>query len=330
MPVRKALVTVLCAFVVLSTPVFAEKTANKTASDDPQKNVLTVGIVPQQSATKLARLWSPILRYVSKHSGYNLHFRTAPTIPKFEERVAAGEYDLAYMNPYHYTVFHEKPGYIAFAKRKNKKIKGIMVTRKDNPIEDMRTLAGQTLAFPAPAAFAASILTRAWLAQNDISITPRYVSSHDSVYRAVAHGLMPVGGGIMRTFNNVDPKIREQLRVLWISEGFTPHAFAAHPRVSKTAMDAVAKVFIEMFDNQEGKELLLGVSFKNGLQAAENKDWDDVRALGLDLLESLISGEPLPDKDTQKAAPQTAKPVHAIEQTATGADSAGTEASPNQ
>jgi len=297
--------------VCLLLPVSFSSLAEPQTAATQAPKALTLGIVPQQSASKLARLWSPILRYVSHHSGHKIRFRTAPTIPVFEQRVAQGDYDFAYMNPYHYTVFHQKPGYVAFAKRKKKKIKGIMVVRKDNPIQDMKALANQTLAFPAPAAFAASILTRAWLAQHDIPITPRYVSSHDSVYRAVAHGIMPAGGGIMRTFNNVDPKVREQLRVLWISEGFTPHALAAHPRVPKDTVEAISKVFVEMFNTPKGKQLLMAVNFNNGLEAANDADWNDVRALGLDLLESLIKGEKLPDAKMQTTAPTMAKPVQA-------------------
>ena len=73
--------------------------------------------MPQQSATKLARTWVPLLRLIQERSGMALRFATAPDIPTFEQRLAAGEYDLAYMNPYHYTVFHESPGFFALPER---------------------------------------------------------------------------------------------------------------------------------------------------------------------------------------------------------------------
>ncbi|MDX1668225.1 MAG: PhnD/SsuA/transferrin family substrate-binding protein, partial [Limnobacter sp.] len=65
--------------------------------------------MPQQSATTLARLWGPLLAEIRKNSGLNIQFSTAPNIPEFEARVAQGDYDVAYMNPYHFTVFHEAP-----------------------------------------------------------------------------------------------------------------------------------------------------------------------------------------------------------------------------
>ncbi|HKJ71903.1 MAG TPA: phosphate/phosphite/phosphonate ABC transporter substrate-binding protein [Gammaproteobacteria bacterium] len=248
---------------------------------------LTFGVVPQQAASKLARLWGPFLREVGQRSGVRLEFRTAPDIPTFEKRLASGRYDLAYMNPYHYTVFHRDPGYVAFAKERGKRIHGILVVRKDSPLQDPAGLRGQTLAFPAPAAFAASVLTRAHLRRAGIPFQARYVSSHDSVYRAVAKGLFPAGGGVVRTFNNVAPAIRDQLRILWRTEGFTPHAFAAHPRLAPEVRRRVQQALVDMGDASKGRRLLGELGF-NRLEPATDTDWDDVRGLGIDLLRDLV------------------------------------------
>jgi PAS domain S-box-containing protein len=151
-----------CVFVIIACSFIAgiaSMPSVQGASDG--RPTLTFGVVPQLSATKLAGKWTPILQRLGDKTGYTIRFRTAPDIPAFEQRLATGEYDMAYMNPYHYTVFHESPGYVAFAKEKDKRIKGIMVVRKDSSYCELNELANQTLAFPAPAAFAASVLTRA-------------------------------------------------------------------------------------------------------------------------------------------------------------------------
>ena len=56
---------------------------------------LAFGIVPQQSASKLAGLWTPILAYLSQKTGYAIRFKTARDIPTFEQRLAAGDYQCA-------------------------------------------------------------------------------------------------------------------------------------------------------------------------------------------------------------------------------------------
>lgn len=244
----------------------------------------TFSVVPQQSASKLARLWTPILTYLSEKLGIELQFTTAKNIPVFEQRLSQGEYSFAYMNPYHYTVFSKKPGYVALAKQKNKKIKGIMVVQKSSAVDNLADLAGGTLAFPSPAAFAASLLTRAQLASDNIAFVPKYVSSHDSVYLGVSKGLFPAGGGIMRTFNNTDSAVRENLRVLWTTKGYTPHAIAAHPDVSPDTVKKLQQALLEMNTDPEGIALLKTINFK-GIETATSIDWDDVRQLGISALE---------------------------------------------
>jgi len=248
---------------------------------------VSLGVVPQQSASKLARLWTPVAEYLSEKTGHNVRFVTAKDIPTFEKRLAAGDYDIAYMNPYHYTVFSQTPGYQAFARQKNKRIKGIVVVQKDSPLKNLVELKGKSLAFPSPAAFAASVLPRSHLHTEGISFTPSYVSSHDSVYLAVARGFFPAGGGVMRTFNNTDPAIRSQLKVLWTTEPYTPHALAAHHRLPSSVVEDILAAMLSMNSDHQGKELLDSINFK-GIQAAEDSDWNDVRGLGFDLLSEIV------------------------------------------
>lgn len=252
-----------------------------------QAESITFGIVPQQSAKTLARLWTPIFTYLSEKTGEDIRFRTAQDIPTFEKRLVAGEYDIAYMNPYHYTVFHQIPGYEAIARQKGKRIQGIMVVHKDSPFNELKELNGKKLAFPSPAAFAASVIPRAQMALQGMEIQPKYVSSHDSVYLGVLRGFFSSGGGIMRTFNNTDPAVREQLRVLWKTPTYTPHAIAVHPRVNANKVAKIKQALLNMNDDPEGQALLKTISFK-GIELAENDDWDDVRALDIKLLDELL------------------------------------------
>ncbi|MCK6264950.1 phosphate/phosphite/phosphonate ABC transporter substrate-binding protein [Vibrio sp. ZSDE26] len=241
---------------------------------------ITFAIVPQQSASRLAAQWSPIIQYLSQETGRDFIFSTAKDIPMFEQRLSNGEYDFAYMNPYHYVTFSHSPGYRSISKAKDKKIKGIIVARKDSNITDLMELDGSTLAFPAPAAFAASVLTRSVLKQKGVSFEPDYVSSHDSVYLSVAKGFYPAGGGIIRTFNSIDPELREQLVPIYTTKGYTPHAIAHHPRVDAKLAAQVQELLAALHTSEQGRALLKPLNIKSFVDGA-NSDWDDVRALNI-------------------------------------------------
>ena len=254
-----------------------------SALAQPQQKSLSFGVVPQQAASRLAEDWGPLLAEVSRRSGVSLVFRTAPNIPAFEERLATGDYDLAYMNPYHYVVFHKASGYLAFAKEQERRLKGILVVRKDSAVLKPADLAGKTVVFPAPAAFAASILPQAEFGRLKIPIETRFVASHDSVYRAVASGLHEAGGGIQRTFEAMPTDVREQLRVLSETPGYTPHALAAHPRVPAAIVERLRMAMASLADDEIGRALLAPLAFK-GLVAAQDREWNDIRALDINLL----------------------------------------------
>ena len=273
--VRRVLLGALLGGLCAGLPAFAQQAVSKP---------LEFGVVPQQSATRLAEDWGPLLAEISKRSGVALVFRTAPNIPGFEERLGKGDYDLAYMNPYHYVVFQKASGYRAFAREQDRKIKGILVVKKGSTYRKPADLAGKTVVFPAPAAFAASILPQAEFGRLKIPIEAKFVASHDSVYRAVASGLQEAGGGIQRTFEATPQEVRDSLRVLSETPSYTPHAFAAHPRVPPEILARVLAAMASLSADETGQRLLAPLAFK-GIAAAQDKEWDDIRALDINLLE---------------------------------------------
>ncbi len=246
-------------------------------------NTFTFGIVPQQSAQKLVQVWQPLFQYVEEKSDIKLRFRTAPNIPEFEKRTANSEYDFVYMNPYHFTVFNENPGYQALAKAKDKKIKGIMVVPKNSTVEKLEDLDGKEIAFPAPAAFAASVLPRAIMKTKGIDITPIYVQTHDSVYLTIMRQRFVAGGGVMRTFKSMPEDVQSNVKVLWTTPGYTPHAIAGRPGITEKAAETLLNVLLDMAHDLEAQDILTGLKI-SGFEAAKNEDWDDVRALNIDLL----------------------------------------------
>lgn len=270
--------------ILVKGGVFKEKDQKKKAKKKYMYDKsYSFAIVPQQSAKKTNLTWGPILKHITKQTGIKLELKTSKTIPEFEKELEVGWHDFSYMNPFHYTVFHDIANYNAIAKAKDKRIKGIIVVRKDSSVKSLKDLSGSELAFPSPSAFAATILTRAYLKQQKIFIRPAYVLSHDLVYRAIASKKYTAGGGIMRTMKNTDKNVSNMLRVLWTTKNFTPHAIAVHERVPKEVVERVKKSLEELHTTEEGMKLLYAIKLK-GFVNAKNSDWDDVRSLKINRL----------------------------------------------
>jgi len=269
--------------ILVGLIVLASISSTKLAFAESQ---LVFGVVPQQSASRLARIWLPVTKHLSSKTGFSIRFATAKDIPTFEACLAGAAYDIAYMNPYHYVVFHEQSGYRAIAHQQDKKLKGILVTRKDANIETLTDLQGKAVAFPSPAAFGASILPRAELRMRGIEIIPEYVESHDSVYRAVASGFMVAGGGVGRTWRTIAEDIRKDLRIFYETGAFTPHAFAVLDSLRESDVKLLQEVLVDI--SVEDPKILESIGM-SGIVKAQDSDWDDVRALSISKEEAQVN-----------------------------------------
>ena len=237
------------------------------------------GVVPQQSAIHTLETWGPIVEKLSQQTGKKIILKTSPDIVTFQKQLSEGAFDFAYMNPHHYISFHDKSGYNALTKAKDKRIKGILVVSKDSPINSVAQLKGMPVAFPK-GAFAADIMPNAWLKQQGIEVDAHYVGSHEEGYKKVSQGMYMASGGVMRTFKAGDEITRGTLKVLWTSDGYTPHAIAVHPRVPAADSSAVQQALVALADDAEGQAMVKALKLK-GFEAAQDSDWNDVRALNL-------------------------------------------------
>jgi phosphonate transport system substrate-binding protein len=285
MPFKTLKPTALAAAALAPLLFSPAQAADRKADEDKE---ILFGIVPQQSASRLAQVWIPLMNRLAQETALRIRFATTKDIPTFERCLAKGAYELAYMNPYHYVVFHKKSGYQAFARQAKKRLQGLIVVKADSAAKDLADLNGATFAFPSPAAFGASILPRAEMRARGIEHEPKYVKSHDSVYRAVAAGLYPAGGGVKRTFGNIPEDLRNQLRVIYTTDAYTPHAFAASPALSAGTVARISAAMTGVIGRDAALMTPLGMK---GLDPAKDEDWNDVRALQLTHSETEIADE---------------------------------------
>ncbi|MDH4276253.1 MAG: phosphate/phosphite/phosphonate ABC transporter substrate-binding protein, partial [Gammaproteobacteria bacterium] len=192
------IVLLICAFVLHGGVAWAAPL---------QQKKLIFGIIPQQSVEAIDRSWAPLLRHISENSGYQVELQTTKNIASFKARVKSEEFDIAYMNPLMY-VSEESRQYQAFAKEKDAKLNGIIVVEKNSPYYSLESLNGLSLAFPDLEAFAATLVPLSFLEKKGAHVKINIVGQHDAVYRAVATGAYPAGGGVAKTLEKSDEKTK--------------------------------------------------------------------------------------------------------------------------
>ncbi|MFQ6370906.1 phosphate/phosphite/phosphonate ABC transporter substrate-binding protein [Shewanella sp. YIC-542] len=252
------------------------------ASAQALAQVYKVGVVPQYDARQIAATWQPILAQVSAISGVQLVLQSSPSIPQFEQQFAQGEYDIAYMNPYHFIVANRLQGYQPLVKDVGNQLYGIIVVRKDSPLQKVTDLDGKTIAFPAPNALGAALIPRAEFSTLfHIHVTPKYVLSHSSVYLNVILGQTAAGGGVQKTLSLQPPEIRDQLRIIYETTKVAAHPVVAHPRVAKEVQQKIQQAFLQLGRTEKGRQLLAKIPMKQ-IGAATMEDYAPLKQMGLE------------------------------------------------
>ncbi len=264
--------SVIATAIALAGPLpEPPKTSSKT---------YTFGVTPQFEQRKLHGIWAPVIQELEKRTGLSFELRSTLNIKDFEKELAVGNFDFVYSNPYHILMERKSQGYVPLV-RDSAPLRGILVVRKDSPIQKPAELDGKTIAFPSPNAIGASLMMRADLERiHHTRVQPLYVKTHSSVYLHVVKGLADAGGGVEKTLHEQDPAIRDGLRVIYTTRPLPSHPVAAHPRVPKRVREAVRRAFLEMGETAEGRELLGKVPVKQ-LVATSMADYEPMADWGL-------------------------------------------------
>lgn len=240
--------------------------------------------VPQLPAPTLFARWAPVLDAVGKASNQCFDLVIKPSIPEFEKYLLKGEPALAYVNPYHAVMAYKAKAYQPLLADGTTLLTGILVTKKEGDIKQLADLQGMRVDFPAPNAFAASLLLRAHLQQLRIQIKPQYVTTHSNVYRGVLIGDAAAGGGVNKTLEAEPDEIRQKLRIIYESPGYRSHPIITSPKLSSATRAQIFQGFVHLGKSTSGQALLSGVQLKDPISVTYQKDYRPLEHLGLENL----------------------------------------------
>lgn len=240
-----------------------------------------VYIVPQFTATQIYTRWSPVLERVGKESNQCFELIVPNSIPEFERDLLEGKPDFAFMNPYHAVMKWRNNKYIPLVASSDQ-IFGILTVDKDSSLHNIRDLSGKRIAFPAPNAFAASLLIRATLDREGVLYAPVYVKTHSNVYRSVIRGDVSAGGGIQSTLMSEPPELKAELRTLMETKRYTAHPFSANSKVPKQIREDVQKAFLLLEQASDGADLLKSVQLTKPMTVTYKANYEPLEALRLD------------------------------------------------
>lgn len=273
-----SLIKVLSGLLLLGVATFVSAAC---VGDQSASKSYKVYVVPQLTATQIYSRWSPLLEQVGKETQQCFELIVPANIPQFESDLLNGRPDFAYMNPYHAVMKWRNHQYIPLV-ASGDPIFGILTIQNDSKINSIKELSRGRIAFPAPNAFAASLLIRATLTKEGIPFEPVYVKTHSNVYRSVIRGDVEAGGGIQSTLIAEPPELKAELKTLMETKRYTSHPFSANARVPERTRKAVQDTLVGMDQSSVGSELLKGAQLAKAIAVTYKQNYQPLEALQLE------------------------------------------------
>jgi phosphonate transport system substrate-binding protein len=241
----------------------------------------SVGVVPQFEPRKMFGIWQPLVDDLARRTGHSFSLVVPLTVSDFERELEKGSYDFVYANPYHILRVYPKQAYLPLV-RDRTPLRGILLVRKDSPVQSLKELHGKSLAVPSPNALGASLLLRADLEHlHQVRMTMVNVKTHSSAYLNVLNGLTDAAGGVEKTLGEQGEAIRQTLKVIYTTRDMPSHPIAVHPRVRKEVYDKFRQGFFELAATPNGKKWLEDVPMTDPVATAID-DYLVMRQWGLE------------------------------------------------
>ena len=227
-----------------------------------------VGVVPQFATQIISSTWEPLLEELAAKTGDTFELVIETDITQFEVAFERGDYDIAYMNPWHAVIAFETQGYVPIVKDGANSLKGILIVKADSEISEVSQLDNAEIAFPSPNALSASLLMRTELATlHGLTVTPLYVRTHPSVYLNVALGKSLAGGGVLRTLRAQPQSLQDQVKIIYETREVSPHPIVSHRSISAEARLKIANALLDIAAEPEVAALFAGIPMQQPTSA---------------------------------------------------------------
>ena len=245
------------------------------------KNSVKVAILPLYSAITLFERFDPMMRYLSRKTGYEFKLVIPKDFEDFFDIVKQGKVEFSYSNPYIYIQLADKGFLRAFAntilQQTGDIFRGIIITHKDSPIRTLNDLKGKKVMVVSYKSAGGFLAQKLFLYENNIDVS-KDLSLIDgkrqeevilNVYRK------NVDAGFVRE-SALDVLEEEidlgKIRILAKTPYIANWPFAATKNTDEKMIALVQRYLLEL----KGGEILRAAHL-TGFKSASDKDFDTLR-----------------------------------------------------
>jgi phosphonate transport system substrate-binding protein len=245
--------------------------------------VLTVGLLPGESAPTVMRLNEPMRAHLEKKLGVPVKLVVGANYAATGEALRFGRIDVAYLGPVTYLLQKRHANIQPIARPSHLGVgpafQAVIIVSRDSPAQRLEDLRGKSVAFGDPASTSGTWVPRYQLLSAGLVAGKDYtkvvLGAHDAVALAVANHKVDAGGLSLPIFKRLtkEGKISPSgVRVLAESMPIPEYMWTVREGVSPSLRLKLQKAFSELRD-----EKALGIFRAESFIEAKDSDVDIVR-----------------------------------------------------
>jgi len=283
---KKAMLLILC-YCLIAIP-------EPSVAENPEDDILYMGIFPRRSATETVKMFTPMAEYLSQQLQRDVRLVTARNFNTFWKALSKGKFHLVHYNQYHYIRSHREYGHRAILINEefnSATIAGAIMVRKDSGFNMLSDLRGKKVVFGGgPKAMqsfiiATHLLRQAGLKEGDyeFEFTKNPINAIFAPYfhQADAGGV----GDKIFTLRAITRRIdSSKMKFLAIGEQLPHLPWAVNSMVSNDLASRIQEILANMEKTEQGRKILQRAELTD-LRIAKDSDFNRHREITLEVLD---------------------------------------------
>lgn len=245
------------------------------------------GLLPRLTAVEMFAMFKPLEEYLTKEVGEKVNIVTAKDFAAYKEMVTSGQVDIGFANPLIYVELKKNmdllPLALASELKAGTKFRGIIIARKDSPINSLQDLKGKKLIFvdkdsAAGYIFQVLLLSKAGMDVHKDFVTLPFAKKHDNVTIAVVNGTADAGGIREDDLEKMKGKVDiSKIKIVGHTEYFPNWPVFATPRLNRDTAMKIQAALLKLKPKDPQSEKILGSAKLDGFTTVRDKDYDELR-----------------------------------------------------
>ncbi|MGH7149893.1 MAG: PhnD/SsuA/transferrin family substrate-binding protein, partial [Planctomycetota bacterium] len=245
------------------------KEGKPSGTPEGARGRLLLGLYPRDTPTEMYRQFLPLCEYLTETTGYRVELDVSPSYAEGIEKIRKGEVDLFHSGPatFGHLLLQEKgrPPVIVVVEQEGEKketrLRGAIVIRRDAPFRTLKDLTGKTFAFGDRKSTLGTQVPRKMLANAGVELADSdHLKSHDNVALAVVSGEFDAGACRASTAEKYAEK---GLRVLEYTEFVPARVLYARYGLESGKFEALRKALLALDVSRPGhREVLTAIEPK--------------------------------------------------------------------